>query len=531
MSYLIGIIVGFAIFVSIGIILSRKISSVEDYYVSSRNAPTLLITGSLIASFVSTVTFMGEAGFGYSGYPILQLIVVIFNVSGYVLGTFFFGRYLRRSKSLTVPEFFGRRFNSSKVQVAAGVTTIVGISAYIVAVTQGGALLFSAISGLSYPLSLLIIWVVYTSFTFLSGAKGVLVNDTLMFFIFLIATVVAIPFIIHFTGGWPDAIINTASLEVKPDILSWHGLTGSKATMGTPGEALAWAITLGIVWGMVVSVSPWQTSRYLMAKNEHVVIRSGILATISLFLIYLLIQIGMATVNLVNSDITPIDNVFIWSAIHIMPNWLGILSLLGIMAAVLSSCSTFLQLIGNSVSNDLFSKKSSNQKVVLRSSRIIMVLASIVIFFITLWQPPAVMWIGYFAATLFAASWGPIAFMSVYSKKINKDAAFWSIIFGFMGVIIASLLEEIGLSLPAYIDPAIIGGVLSLLAIFIFSKYGSRVTATEKEFQDHLFIKPPELFDPAEVKRTKKYPRILMYGGVGLIVMTFFIYYVPVYLM
>src|SRR5699024_7928266 len=138
-------------------------------------------------------TFMGEAGFGYSGYPILQLIVVIFNVSGYVLGTFFFGRYLRRSKSLTVPEYFGKRFNSSKVQIAAGLTTIVGISAYIVAVTQGGALLFSAISGLSYPLSLLIIWVVYTSFTFLSGAKGVLVNDTLMFFIFLFATVVAIP--------------------------------------------------------------------------------------------------------------------------------------------------------------------------------------------------------------------------------------------------------------------------------------------------------------------------------------------------
>lgn len=110
MIYIIGIIVSFIIYISIGAILSRTIKSSSDYYVSGRQGTTLFVTGTLVASFLSTVAFMGEVGFAYEGYPIPLLILVIFNASGYVFGVFFFGRYLRRSKALTVPEYFGNRF-------------------------------------------------------------------------------------------------------------------------------------------------------------------------------------------------------------------------------------------------------------------------------------------------------------------------------------------------------------------------------------------------------------------------------------
>lgn len=118
MAFLIGIIVSFCVYVSIGIFLFRKVKSSEEYYVSGRSGNTLMITGTLVASFLSTVSFMGEAGFSYEGYPILLLILVIFNASGYIFGVFLFGRYLRRSKSLTVPEYFGNRFHSKKVRLA-----------------------------------------------------------------------------------------------------------------------------------------------------------------------------------------------------------------------------------------------------------------------------------------------------------------------------------------------------------------------------------------------------------------------------
>lgn len=529
MVYLIGILVGFLVFILVGVILSKKIANVEDYYVSGRNAPTLLIAGSLVASFLSSVTFMGEAGFSYDGYPIVQLTLVIFNASGYVLGVFLFGRFLRRSKAITVPEYFGKRFNSKKIQRAAGITTIIGISAYIVAVTMGGALLFSSVSDFSYTVSLIIIWFAYTSFTFMSGAKGVLVNDTLMFFIFFFATIVSLPFILSATGGWPNAVIDAASTPGKEGILDWHGLVGQDANFSAPGEALVWAVVLGLVWGTIVSVSPWQTSRYLMAKNEHVVIRSGIIGMISIMVIYLFLHISMTTVNNLNSNISPSENVFIWTAINVMPTWLGIIILLGIMSAILSSCSTFLQLIGNSVANDIIISNRTNEKKVLRFSRIAMLLSSVVILIFTFWQPPAVMWIGYFAATLFAASWGPVAFTSVFSKKVNKEAAYWSIIVGFLVVFACEVIQQFWFSFPVYLHPVIIGVILSSSVLFVGSRFGE-VTEEEKAFQQLIWKAPENLNDPKEMAVTKRYPNILIMSGVAVILLTFILYYIPLHM-
>jgi len=529
LAFIIGIIVSFCVYVSIGIYLFRKVENSEEYYVSGRSGNTLMITGTLVASFLSTVSFMGEAGFSYDGYPILLLILVIFNASGYILGVFLFGRYLRRSKSLTVPEYFGNRFHSKKVRLVAAITTILGLAAYLVAVTQGAAVLLAEVSGVSYSMALLIMWLVYSSFTILSGAKGVMVNDTIMFFLFSIATYLSFPYIIHSAGGFPDAITKAANLAARPDLLSWHGITGPNATMGTPWEALAWAVIMGLVWGAVIAVSPWQSSRYLMAKNEHVAIRSGIWATISIITVYLFLHISISTIPTIKADIAPSEKVFIWAAMNIVPTWLGVIIVSGIMAAALSSCSSFLQLIGSAITRDIMEQSRNKQytdQQLLRASRISMLLISLIIFFIGLLQPPAVMWIGYFAATLFAASWGPIAFASVFSKKITKVGAFWSIVAGFLGVIIGESLGKLGVVLPVYFNPIIIGLLLSVSALIIGSKFGV-ITREEREFHARILQQPIETDEEKEMSITRRYPVYLMVSGVMIIITTLIFYYWP----
>src|SRR5699024_2789215 len=112
MIFIIGIVVSFLIYIFIGLVLSRTIKDSDDYYISGRQGSTVMVTGTLVASFLSTVSFMGEVGFSYEGYVIPLLTLVIFNTSGYIFGVFLFGRYIRRSRSLTVPEYFGNRFQS-----------------------------------------------------------------------------------------------------------------------------------------------------------------------------------------------------------------------------------------------------------------------------------------------------------------------------------------------------------------------------------------------------------------------------------
>ncbi|WP_404321909.1 hypothetical protein LG298_15480 [Cytobacillus firmus] len=75
--------------------------------------------------------------------------------------------------------------------------------------------------------------------------------------------------------------------------------------MGEPWEALIWAIILGLVWSAVIAICPWQSSRYLMAKNEHVAIRSVVLATVSIIAIYLFLHLSISTITTVKADIYP----------------------------------------------------------------------------------------------------------------------------------------------------------------------------------------------------------------------------------
>jgi len=60
--------------------------------------------------------------------------------------------------------------------------------------------------------------------------------------------------------------------------MSWHGVVGPGKPWATPADLLTWVIMTGLAWSLVTAISPWQASRYLMAKNEHVVMRSACIA-------------------------------------------------------------------------------------------------------------------------------------------------------------------------------------------------------------------------------------------------------------
>ena len=66
--YLIGMLVTLIAYVVVGAIISRSVKSANDYYVAGRNSPTILITGSLVASFIGVGLFMGDVGEAYSGF-------------------------------------------------------------------------------------------------------------------------------------------------------------------------------------------------------------------------------------------------------------------------------------------------------------------------------------------------------------------------------------------------------------------------------------------------------------------------------
>ena len=519
------IAISIVIYIIVGNYAGRGIKHIDDYYVAGRRAPTLFIVGTLVASVMSSTMFLGEAGFAYEGQGGPYVIFPQWATTGYVFGAIFFGRFLRRSRATTVAAFFGDRFDSPHIQAVAGITIILALGGYLLAVTQGAAILLSQLTDLSYAQGLIIAWLSYTTFTMYSGSRGVILTDTMMFLLFTFASAGAAFYILGDLGGVTTAIENLATLEGKEDLMSWHGIIGPGTEWATPTDYLIWTIAIDASWALVYCVSPWQSSRHLMAKNEHVVLRSAIIACLCVGLLQVMVYGLGAVINLGKSDIEPPEGATIWASLNMMPDILGALMLAGIMAAVLSSASTFLSLVGFSASNDIGIYKSKDEKKTLRFSRLMMLVISSVVLVAAFIFPPNIFWLTTFIATVFASSWGPVGLMSIWSRRITKSAAFWGMLSGLLFNIVPKFFEFVGLvDFPSYLNPVIIGTTVSLVVTIVVSRK-TTVTAVEAKSLEKLHETPDDEVDHKKARATVIAPTILMlYGLIMSILMV--IYYV-----
>ncbi|MGI9307871.1 MAG: sodium:solute symporter family protein [Gammaproteobacteria bacterium] len=515
--------VSILIYIVIGSYAGRSIKQLDDYFVAGRRAPTLLILGTLVASVMSTSIFMGEAAFTYDGQFGAYLLFPGIAVTGYMLGALFFGVYLRRSRAPTVADFFGNRFQSRRLQQFAGFTIILGLGGYLLIVTQGAAILLSDITGLTFVTSLLVAWFSYTLFTMYSGSKGVIITDTLMFLLFMTATVVFVVYIVDDFGGISVAVTDMARLDSKAGIASWTGIIGEGTSWPTALDYVIWAVVIDLSWAFVYAVGPWQASRHLMARDEHVVLRAAILACFCVIVLQMLVYGLGGLMNLAKADITPSETVLIWAAKSLVPEMLGALLLAGIVAAALSSASTFLSLVGFSVSNDMGSKPLA---LTVNTTRKIMLITSLIVLVCCYFFPPNIFWFMLFIGTVFASSWGPVGLMSIWSKRITKDAAFWGMVAGFFLNVIPATLDYLDVyPMPEYY-PAVIGTVASIVVILLVSACG-RVSRDEMAYRLRLHRPPPCDIDLAKTKRTLLAPLGLIVYGISMPLLLLKYYVIP----
>lgn len=518
MIFFAGVIVSIIIYLVVGLLAGRKVKDIDDYYVSGRNAPTILIAGTLFASMLSVNGFTGDQSFCYTGNITSLVLLNSICACGYVFGPLFFGRYLRRSECGTMPEYFGMRYKDPRNRRIAGIITIISLTAYLLACITGIGILMQELTSLSYELCLFIAWVCFTAFTFYSGSKGVIITDTMMFMVFIAAAIIAGPYIFKAQGGIGSLLQNLMNNPNAPEgLLDYYGNipgTGASNIFG----AVMYAVTMGIIWFITVAVSPWQAGRNLMAKSEHVTFRSGAVAAIctTVFLLYVNIM-SISVINL-NPNMEDPQRVLIWAAFNVMPKLVGTLLLAGIMAAGLSSASTFLSVVGFSVTSDIFHVEFKDEKQQLRTSRIIMLAVGIVSLILAYLNLGGVRVVSWFASTIIASSWLVPGVGSIVSPRLSAAGARWSMTAGFLGFIISKCLVGFGVApfssiFINFLDPFFIGLYLSL----VFAVIGSRVrpvTAEESAYRDSLLVLPKEERVAREYQIDRRYGWLLIVMGV-----------------
>lgn len=523
--YLIGVIVSIIIYMVVGNLVGRSVKDVDDYYVSGRNAGTLLIAGTLIASMMSTSSFIGDTAWTYDGFMGSMLIINLGTCAGYVLGPLLYGRFVRRSQVVTMPEFFGKRFDSKTMHTVAGITAFIVMIAYLVAVTKGTSLLMMSLTGLSKEICLLLTGVCFITFSCYSGSKGVIVTDTMMFLVFLGTTLLAAPFLFDAIGGLNDMAVNVINNPDTPaDVLSWHGpLEGS-----TLLDNVGYAIAVGALWICAIMVSPWQAGRAMMAKDEHIGIRAGGVAAIATVFLMTLLYIMGVSMNVLDANITPSEDVMIVISMSVVPTIVGVIMLTGVMSAGLSSASTFLSLCAFSATSDIVPYEFKSDKQQLRISRIIMLAVSIVAMALAYMDLAVLRVISWFAAGAVASGWTVVGLGAVWSKKLTARGAVWSMAGGFAACMIATILSKTGIvPLPAWIEPFYIGFPVSLLGA-ILGSMGQTPTANEVAYREKLHVVPASEKERSLFVVDRRYGYIMIAAGILATVLLLVLWALPV---
>jgi SSS family transporter len=252
--------------VAVGAWMSRAQTTVTDYFVSGRDVPWWAVTGSIVATETSTVTFISVPGYAFGGdFTFLQL------AAGYLLGrvvvTLLFVPAYFRGELLTVYQLLGDRFGGQVKQLASALflvtrsladgfrlfATGLVLAALLLAMPGMGAQIGGWLPG-SDPAaaaliaSIAIIGAATIVYTFLGGMAAVIWTDVVQLVIYLAGAVVAAVLLLQaIPGGWSE-VASVAAAEGKFRLLDftfdlsrgytfWAGVIGgaflTTATHGT----------------------------------------------------------------------------------------------------------------------------------------------------------------------------------------------------------------------------------------------------------------------------------------------------------
>ncbi|MBE6884125.1 MAG: sodium/solute symporter [Ruminococcaceae bacterium] len=483
------VIVFFAIMVAVGVYARRHATDVNGFVLGGRSVGPWLTAFAYGTSYFSAVVFVGYAGqFGWK-YGLASTWIGLGNaIIGSLLAWVILGRRTRvmtkHLSSATMPDFFGKRFDSSMIKIIASAIIFVFLIPYTASVYNGLSRLFEMSFNIPYAVCVIIMAALTAVYVILGGYMATAINDFIQGIIMLIGIVVVIAAVLNGQGGFMEAIKNLSQIESE-----------SAATAGQLGAytsffgADPWGL-LGVVvltslgtWGL-----PQMVQKFYSIKSEKAVKTGTIISTLFAVVIaggsYFLGGFG----RLFDGDaIKKADGSIIYDAI--VPTMLSKLPdlLIGVVVVLVlsASMSTLSSLVLTSSSTltldlirDNFKKDMSEKKQLLIMR--IFVLVFIVISVVIALDPPT------FIAQLMGISWGALAgaflapfLYGLYWKKTTKAGVWVSFIVG-VGFTVANMFG-------GWMSP-INAGALTMVAGLILVPIVSLITKKpDKAMVDEIF--------------------------------------------
>ncbi len=492
----------FAVMVGIGFYSRKHATNVDGFVLGGRSVGPWLTAFAYGTSYFSAVVFVGYAGqFGYK-YGISATWIGIGNaLIGSLLAWIVLGRRTRimskHLKAKTMPDYFGKRFDSNALRVTAAVISFVFLIPYTASVYNGLSRLFEMAFDVPYTVCVVVMAALTCVYVILGGYMATAINDFVQGIIMLVGIVAVIASVLNGQGGFLQAVFKLS--EIPSDIPATMGQQGAFASFFGPDPLNL----LGVViltslgtWGL-----PQMVSKFYAIRDEKAVKTGTVISTLFAIVVSGGCYFLGGFARLFDSDaIRNAQGGIVYDAI--IPTMLSSLSdiLIGIVIVLVlsASMSTLSSLVLTSSStltldflkgNIIKKMDEKKQLLVMRIFLVFFVVISVVIAL----DPPT------FIAQLMGISWGALAgaflapFMyGLYWKGVTKSAVWASFICG-VGITVSNMFfhfiaSPINAGAIAMVAGLIVVPVVSLITPKlskdkvneIFECYEEKVTVEQK---------------------------------------------------
>ena len=271
------LVVFFAIMIGVGFYTRKNATDVNGFVLGGRAVGPWLTAFAFGTSYFSAVIFVGYAGqFGW-------LFGLAATWAG--LGNAFIGSLLawnilgRRTRIMTqaldaktMPDYFGKRFNSTPLKVAASVIVFIFLIPYTASLYNGLSSLFGLVFNLPYWVVILVMAVLTGMYVIFGGYMATAINDFIQGIIMLFGISAVIIAVIKDNGGLLAA---TQALSAVP-AEGWTGGAYSSFFGPNPVFLLFVVILTSLgTWGL-----PQMVGKFYSIKSEKDIHKGTIISTV-----------------------------------------------------------------------------------------------------------------------------------------------------------------------------------------------------------------------------------------------------------
>jgi SSS family solute:Na+ symporter len=258
----------------------RGTKTAADYMVAGRKVHPFIMALSYGATFISTSAIVGFGGVaGMFGMSLLWLTFCNIFVGIFIAFIFLGGPTRRIGHHLdahTFPELLGRRYQSSFIQVFAGLVIALFMPLYGAAVLIGGTEFLSTAFQMDYNVALLLFATIVAAYVFYGGLKGVMYTDALQGVIMFLGMIILVIYTYAKVGGFIGGHQALSSLkDLAPPTLTAIGHRGWTAMpefgFGNTRYNLWWIVVSTIVMGVGIGVlaQPQLAVRFMTVKSKR----------------------------------------------------------------------------------------------------------------------------------------------------------------------------------------------------------------------------------------------------------------------